>query len=196
MSCLQRGTVFKVEGCQSTGAMHPWYSVAQVNKIAQFMIFCTIILIFSNNDNIWIETKFNLRQKYIEKFLLLLFLSYFFHALKGAAQQKNRLCWGSKNNKYRFPHTHRLCMFTRAMSPTRIQFVRLSSRIFGPDGPSIRCLTPASVILRNTKTTHRYTALYDCTYQVERKDWSFLNLYWNTMSSANLIILNLLAFIS
>ena len=82
----------------------------------------------------------------------------------------------AKNNKYLFPHTHRLCMFTRAMSPTLIQFVRLSSRIFGPDGPSIRCLTPASVILRNTKTTHRYTALYDCTYQVERKDWSFLNL--------------------
>ena len=32
LSCLQRGQRFKAEGCQSTGAMHPWYSGAPGNK--------------------------------------------------------------------------------------------------------------------------------------------------------------------
>ena len=99
MSCLQRGTVFKVEGCQSTGAMHPWYSVSQVNKLAQFMIFCTIILIFSNNDNIWIETNFNLRQTYIEKFLLLLFFHIFFMDWKELHSEDIGCAEAAKNNK-------------------------------------------------------------------------------------------------
>ena len=33
LSCLaSEGTALIVEGCQSTGAMHPWYSVTQGNK--------------------------------------------------------------------------------------------------------------------------------------------------------------------
>ena len=42
-----------------------------------------------------------------------------------------------------------LWTLTMAMSPTRIQLVKLSSRSLAEHGPSTRCLTPASLILRD-----------------------------------------------
>ena len=41
-----------------------------------------------------------------------------------------------------------LWMLTMAMSPTRMQLVRFSSRSLAEQGPSTRCLTPASLTLQ------------------------------------------------
>ena len=37
LSCLQRRTADNVTGCQSTGAIHPWYSMALRNKLTKIL---------------------------------------------------------------------------------------------------------------------------------------------------------------
>ena len=51
MSCLERGQQFKAEGCQSTIAMHPWYSGVLtfpfpciMEKAFSLMVACLVIL--------------------------------------------------------------------------------------------------------------------------------------------------------